>query len=249
MESFMLNSKIISGDLFDTASYDLQSEEKCRSSTLRSSAVSSDLEYFFKSAPMLSQIEEEAFDEFWEEEKTVEITTLQAVLSGGKISSFSSTLALDESKSKLVTLKEIGDDDTTVEWTRDKFEEAPNTKEEETLEWQYEGNKRSCFEDDDNEETIMYVLEKKRNLKDYSTNHSLYQSIVLEEVKYPCRQCDFQATTKKSLVEHQMPVHDGVKYPCRQCKHQEISKGNLAGHQRAVYDGRKRTTKKKVIQV
>ena len=60
---------------------------------------------------------------------------------------------------------------------------------------------------------------------------------VHEEVKYPCRQCDYQATTQGRLMIHKGAVHEGVKYPCRQCDHQATSNGDLARHTRAVYEG------------
>ena len=35
-----------------------------------------------------------------------------------------------------------------------------------------------------------------------------------------------------NLAEHKRAVHEGVKYPCEQCNYQATSKGNLAKHQR-----------------
>ena len=58
-----------------------------------------------------------------------------------------------------------------------------------------------------------------------------------EGVKYPCRQCNHEASSKGNLATHQRAVHEGVKYPCRQCNHQFTSKGNLARHQKNLHKG------------
>ena len=45
--------------------------------------------------------------------------------------------------------------------------------------------------------------------------------------KFACGKCEYQATKKSNLVQHQRAVHDGVKYPCGECGHQATSKGHL----------------------
>ena len=42
---------------------------------------------------------------------------------------------------------------------------------------------------------------------------------------------------KVLLFNKKRAVHEGVKYPCRQCNHQATSKSNLARHKRAAHDG------------
>ena len=49
--------------------------------------------------------------------------------------------------------------------------------------------------------------------------------LINEGVKYPCGECDFKATTKENVAEHQRPVHEGVKYPCTKWGKQFSSKG------------------------
>ena len=53
-----------------------------------------------------------------------------------------------------------------------------------------------------------------------------------EGVKYTCRQCDNQATTKGCLTLHKMTLHLGVTYSCRQCDYQATPKGSFAKHKR-----------------
>ena len=134
MESFVNNSSLISG--LEAATKALPKEEKLRSSTLRSSVTSTDLENFFKTAPKFSVVEEEAFEEFWEQETTMQITKLQTVLIGQNVSSSSCTVAFDEDEDKTVILEESACYDTTVEWTKEALEESSSMEEEETKEWE-----------------------------------------------------------------------------------------------------------------
>ena len=134
MESFVNNSSLISG--LEAATKALPNEEKRRSSTLRSSVTSTDLENFFKTAPKFSVVEEEAFEEFWEQETTMQITKLQTVLIGQNVSSSSCTVAFDEDEDKTVILEETACYDTTVEWTKEAVEESSSMEEEETKEWE-----------------------------------------------------------------------------------------------------------------
>ena len=134
MESFSNNSSLISG--LEAATKALPNEEKRRSSTLRSSVTSTDLENFFKTAPKFSVVEEEAFEEFWEQETTMQITKLQTVLIGQNVSSSSCTVAFDEDEDKTVILEETACYDTTVEWTKEAVEESSSMEEEETKEWE-----------------------------------------------------------------------------------------------------------------
>ena len=138
MESFVNNSSLISGEFLEAATKALPNEEKLRSSTLRSSVTSTDLENFFKTAPKFSVVEEEAFEEFWEQETTMQITKLQTVLIGQNVSSSSCTVAFDEDEDKTVILEESACYDTTVEWTKEASEASSSMEEEEeeTKEWE-----------------------------------------------------------------------------------------------------------------
>merc|ERR1712240_884337 len=73
---------------------------------------------FFKTAPKFSVVEEEAFEEFWEQETTMQITKLQTVLIGQNVSSSSCTVAFDEDEDK------------------EALEESSSMEEEETKEWE-----------------------------------------------------------------------------------------------------------------
>jgi len=136
MESFVNNSSLISG--LEAATKALSNDEKLRSSTLRSSVTSTDLDNFFKTAPKFSVVEEEeAFEEFWEQETTMQITKLQTVLIGQNVSSSSCTVAFDEDEDKTVILEESACYDTTVEWTKEALEASSSMEEEEeTKEWE-----------------------------------------------------------------------------------------------------------------
>ena len=56
------------------------------------------------------------------------------------------------------------------------------------------------------------------------------QRAVHEWVKYPCKQCNHQASSKPNLAHHQRAVHQGVKKPCRQCIYQATTKVRGKSH-------------------
>ena len=45
------------------------------------------------------------------------------------------------------------------------------------------------------------------------------QKAVHEGIKYPCKQCSYEATQKGDLKKHQKAVHEGIKYPCKHCSY------------------------------
>ena len=65
-------------------------------------------------------------------------------------------------------------------------------------------------------------------------------------IKYPCNQCDhqasskgnlqthiqcdYQATQQSSLRTHIQSAHTGIKYPCNQCDYKATQQGNLQSH-------------------
>ena len=171
MESFALEnaSAIISTNLLEAALKNENNEKIFRSSTLNS-AVSGDLELFFKTAPKLELVDDDPFEEFWKEESTLQITQLQAALSGDKPVATDSacvTLAWDDTIPKSVKVE--NQEDTTVEWTRKYSSFASDTNEEKTLAWEgtFEGKEKDLNPAvSDNEETLVYVPTKKRKLDD-----------------------------------------------------------------------------------
>ena len=227
MESFVNNSSLISGELLEAASKALQREEKLRSSTLRSSVTSTDLENFFKTAPKFSEVEEEAFEEFWEHETTIQITKLQTVLIGQNVSSSNCTVAFDEDENKTVILEETLSYDTTVEWTKELLKESGLEEEEETKEWEDEvGDDKRSNSINDYEDTIMYISERKRK-----ASHDVclvqHKKAVYESGKYSCGQCDNDTTSKGNLAQHKRAVHEKVSYPCGQCDYKATTESSL----------------------
>ena len=57
--------------------------------------------------------------------------------------------------------------------------------------------------------------------------------------KYPCDECDFQATQKSNLTKHHQSVHMGKKYPCGECCYQATETGSLNQHMLAIHMGKK----------
>ena len=50
----------------------------------------------------------------------------------------------------------------------------------------------------------------------------------MKESNTPCGKCEYKATTKESLTEHQTALNEGVKYPCGKYEYQATTKGSLA---------------------
>ena len=48
--------------------------------------------------------------------------------------------------------------------------------------------------------------------------------------RYYCKECGKQMMNKSNLNTHVRSVHDGIKYPCGQCQYEATSKGSLAQH-------------------
>ena len=86
----------------------------------------------------------------------------------------------------------------------------------------------------------------------------------IEEIKYSCKQCDKEFSSKGyffgtqkgstwrsqiplqcgkgfsskgSVIKHKRAVHEGIKYPCGQRGQKFSQKGELAKHKRAVHEG------------
>merc|ERR1711954_406197 len=55
-------------------------------------------------------------------------------------------------------------------------------------------------------------------------------SSICEGVKYPCKHCDYIASTSSNLHRHVKSVHEGVKYPCKQCDYTTSHPTNLNTH-------------------
>ena len=62
-----------------------------------------------------------------------------------------------------------------------------------------------------------------------------HQKAIHEWKKYKCRECEHQATTKRNLMQHQQAIHKGNKYQCRECAYQATQMGYLKKHQLAVH--------------
>ena len=49
-----------------------------------------------------------------------------------------------------------------------------------------------------------------------------------------CTECGHRVKSGSSLSQHIRVVHEGMKYPCRQCDYKATSQNHLARHRRAV---------------
>ena len=73
------------------------------------------------------------------------------------------------------------------------------------------------------------------HLCDICRKHFKFQA-AHKEIKYACKQCEYQATTKCSLKRHIKSVHQKVRYPCNQCQYEATEKGSLNKHIESVHE-------------
>ena len=57
-----------------------------------------------------------------------------------------------------------------------------------------------------------------------------------EWVKYPCSECDYEATQKNHLNEHIKFIYEGVKYSCSECEFKATAKSNLNTHIKSIHE-------------
>ena len=60
---------------------------------------------------------------------------------------------------------------------------------------------------------------------------------VHEGIKYPCDQCDYQATDSGNLQRHIQSKHECIKYPCNQCDSKLTRRSHLKSHIKAKHSG------------
>ena len=54
---------------------------------------------------------------------------------------------------------------------------------------------------------------------------------------YPCKECEYQATTKGCLIHHEKSTHEGIKYPCKGCDYQATQKWHFIQHKESAHKG------------
>lgn len=56
-------------------------------------------------------------------------------------------------------------------------------------------------------------------------------------LKYVCKDCDKQLTTRDGLKLHKLSIHEGVRYFCDKCAYKTSKKGDLNVHLESVHKG------------
>merc|ERR1712189_9619 len=92
-------------------------------------------------------------------------------------------------------------------------------------------NDKECF-DKDNEILLDVKHINGESLSGRAASQVLtnYSSSAQESIKYPCQQCDYQATRSYNLQLHIKSKHEGIKYPCQHCDYQATQSVNLQRH-------------------
>ena len=52
----------------------------------------------------------------------------------------------------------------------------------------------------------------------------------LNQMMYPCNQCDYKAKRQSHLKRHIQSKHEGIKYPCNQCVSHFVDRKGLQKH-------------------
>ena len=55
--------------------------------------------------------------------------------------------------------------------------------------------------------------------------------------RYICRECGKHMSSIGTLNTHIRATHERIKYPCEQCEYQATSKGNLEQDRMSVHEG------------
>ena len=64
---------------------------------------------------------------------------------------------------------------------------------------------------------------------------SIHKRAVHEGVKYPCGQCDYEATLKSNLDQHKRGVYEGIKYSCILCSYQASWRKGVQNHMKKYH--------------
>ena len=54
-----------------------------------------------------------------------------------------------------------------------------------------------------------------------------HENSIYEGVKFSCDQCDYTATAKGHLLNYNKSIHEGVKFPCDHCYYKATLKGDF----------------------
>ena len=68
----------------------------------------------------------------------------------------------------------------------------------------------------------------RRNLSESLKNNDEKQCVKIR--KFNCKSCAFRTTTKKSLIRHNMAIHEGISYQCKFCELKVSTKDSLKRH-------------------
>ena len=49
-------------------------------------------------------------------------------------------------------------------------------------------------------------------------------------MRYPCKHCEYTATTAVTLKRHIKCIHEGVRYSCRHCEYAATTASDLKKH-------------------
>jgi hypothetical protein len=80
------------------------------------------------------------------------------------------------------------------------------------------------------------LLQKHIPLKHKSSKYKSKQHRSEQNVKYSCKQCEYQAPHLRSLKRHEREQHEGLRYLCNKCEYQTKRPDNLKRHEESKHE-------------
>ena len=62
-----------------------------------------------------------------------------------------------------------------------------------------------------------------------------------DDVKYTCKQCEYQTFSPKTIRVHVQNKHRGIRYPCKLCEYIATVKCSLGRHMKFIHNQAKGT--------
>ena len=98
--------------------------------------------------------------------------------------------------------------------------EIPNVEEDVTEETVMDDEEKETGEDDEPKQTLENKIRQRQPRNQISSDAKSTE----------CPKCGTVFTRKDNMLTHYRSIHEGIKYPCNQCDYQATQKDSLKGH-------------------
>ena len=70
--------------------------------------------------------------------------------------------------------------------------------------------------------------------EEYDLNLNPNKQSRLEDIRYPCDQCEYASPNMDGLRRHKKSIHEGMRYPCDQCEYDAPNTNFLRRHKQFI---------------